>query len=66
MFAIVPLDWIEWKAVLLLSAPVVLIDEVLKLMTVRLQPMHLTSRLTFLRATLQMTLVSPPTKVKTD
>jgi len=40
MFAIVPLDWIEWKAVLWLSAPVVLIDEVLKLMTVRLQPMH--------------------------
>ena len=66
MFAIVPLDWIEWKAVLLLSAPVVLIDEVLKLMTVGLQPMHLTSRLTYLRATLQTTLVSPPTKVKTD
>jgi hypothetical protein len=37
MFAIAPLDWIEWKAVLLLSAPVVLIDEVLKLLTVRLQ-----------------------------
>lgn len=66
MFAIVPLDWIEWKAVLLLSAPVVLIDEVLKLMTVRLQPVYLTSRLTFLRATLQTMLVSPPTKVKTD
>lgn len=38
MFAIAPLDWIEWKAVLLLSAPVILIDEVLKLLTVRLQP----------------------------
>jgi hypothetical protein len=38
LFAIAPLDWIEWKAVLLLSAPVVLIDEVLKLMTVRLRP----------------------------
>jgi len=46
MFAIAPLDWIEWKAVLVLSAPVVLIDEVLKLLTT--------------------TLVSPPTKVKTD
>ncbi|KAI0282728.1 Ca-transporting ATPase [Russula brevipes] len=33
MFAIAPLDWIEWKAVLLLSAPVLLIDEVLKLLT---------------------------------
>jgi hypothetical protein len=38
MFAIAPLDWIEWKAVLLLSAPVVLIDELLKLLTVRLRP----------------------------
>jgi hypothetical protein len=37
MFAIAPLDWIEWKAVLLLSAPVLLIDEVLKLLTVCLQ-----------------------------
>jgi hypothetical protein len=35
MFAIAPLNWIEWKAVLLLSAPVVLIDELLKLLTVR-------------------------------
>jgi hypothetical protein len=39
-FAIAPLDWIEWKAVLLLSAPVVLIDEVLKLLTVRLRLFH--------------------------
>jgi len=39
-FAIAPLDWIEWKAVLLLSAPVVLIDEVLKLLTVRLRLVH--------------------------
>ena len=38
MFAIAPLDWIEWKAVLLLSAPVVFIDEVLKLLTVRPNP----------------------------
>jgi len=38
LFAIAPLDWIEWKAVLLLSAPVVLIDELLKLLTVRLRP----------------------------
>lgn len=30
LFAIVPLDWNEWRAVLVISAPVVLIDEVLK------------------------------------
>lgn len=30
LFAIIPLDWNEWKAVLLISAPVILIDEVLK------------------------------------
>jgi P-type Ca2+ transporter type 2A len=36
IFAIVPLNWIEWKAVLWLSAPVVVIDEVLKLLSVRL------------------------------
>ena len=53
MFSIVPLDWIEWKAVLWLSAPVVLIDEVLKLLSVRPQPDPLTlSRILFLmRAT---------------
>ncbi|KAB8070226.1 hypothetical protein BDV29DRAFT_37584 [Aspergillus leporis] len=30
LFSILPLDWMEWKAVLAISAPVVLIDEVLK------------------------------------
>ncbi|PHH78711.1 hypothetical protein CDD82_2894 [Ophiocordyceps australis] len=32
LFAILPLNWAEWKAVLLLSAPVILLDEVLKLL----------------------------------
>jgi len=30
LFAIVPLNWDEWKAVLYISAPIILIDEVLK------------------------------------
>ncbi|KAH9057089.1 hypothetical protein EDB83DRAFT_2521029 [Lactarius deliciosus] len=33
IFAIAPLDWIEWKAVLWLSAPVLLVDEALKLLS---------------------------------
>ncbi|KAF9484943.1 Ca-transporting ATPase [Pholiota conissans] len=30
LFAITPLNWTEWKAVLLISAPVLVIDEILK------------------------------------
>ena len=37
LFAITPLNWVEWQAVLYLSAPVLAIDEVLKFVTVRLQ-----------------------------
>ncbi|KAI9923647.1 hypothetical protein ASPWEDRAFT_109063 [Aspergillus wentii DTO 134E9] len=36
LFSILPLDWVEWKAVLAISAPVILIDEVLKVMERRL------------------------------
>ena len=36
VFAIVPLNWEEWKAVLCLSAPVIVLDEVLKLISVRI------------------------------
>ncbi|PLB46960.1 sarcoplasmic/endoplasmic reticulum calcium ATPase 1 [Aspergillus steynii IBT 23096] len=36
LFAILPLDWIEWKAVLAISAPVIIIDEALKLVERRL------------------------------
>lgn len=30
LFSIVPLDWAEWQAVLWISAPIIVIDEVLK------------------------------------
>ena len=33
LFAITPLNWVEWKAVLWISAPVLVIDEVLKFVT---------------------------------
>ncbi|KAF9886219.1 Sarcoplasmic/endoplasmic reticulum calcium ATPase 3 [Aspergillus nanangensis] len=36
LFSIVPLNWMEWKAVLAISAPVVFIDEVLKYVERRL------------------------------
>lgn len=35
LFQITPLNWVEWKAVLYLSAPVLAIDEVLKFVSVR-------------------------------
>ena len=35
VFAITPLNWQEWQAVLLLSAPVLVLDEVLKFISVR-------------------------------
>ncbi|KIO28152.1 hypothetical protein M407DRAFT_72156 [Tulasnella calospora MUT 4182] len=36
LFAITPLNWVEWKAVLIISAPVILIDEALKFISVSL------------------------------
>ncbi|KAL4760798.1 calcium-transporting ATPase [Aspergillus foveolatus] len=36
LFAILPLDWTEWKAVLAISAPVIVIDELLKVVERRL------------------------------
>ena len=40
LFSIEPLNWDEWKAVLLVSLPVILIDEVLKFLerTIYIQP----------------------------
>lgn len=36
LFQITPLNWAEWQAVLYLSAPVLVIDEVLKFLSVSL------------------------------
>jgi Ca2+ transporting ATPase len=38
LFQITPLNWTEWQAVLYLSAPVLLLDEVLKIVTVSVHP----------------------------
>ncbi|KAJ5709919.1 Sarcoplasmic/endoplasmic reticulum calcium ATPase 1 [Penicillium malachiteum] len=40
LFAILPLNWIEWQAVLAISAPVILIDEILKFAERRLYTTH--------------------------
>jgi Ca2+ transporting ATPase len=40
LFAILPLDWTEWQAVLAISAPVILIDEILKFFERQLYTNH--------------------------
>ncbi|KZP20856.1 calcium-transporting ATPase [Athelia psychrophila] len=35
LFAITPLNWVEWQAVLALSAPVIVLDEILKFISAR-------------------------------
>ncbi|KAF9646864.1 calcium ATPase [Thelephora ganbajun] len=44
MFSITPLNWEEWKAVLYLSAPILVLDEVLKFISVRINTCPLLSR----------------------
>jgi hypothetical protein len=36
VFSIVPLNWEEWKVVLYLSAPILVLEEVFKLISVRI------------------------------
>ncbi|KAL4808528.1 hypothetical protein BDV18DRAFT_135197 [Aspergillus unguis] len=43
LFAILPLNWIEWKAVLAISAPVIVIDELLKVVERRLYNITVTA-----------------------
>jgi len=38
LFAITALNWVEWKAVLLISAPVIIIDEILKFASICIHP----------------------------
>ncbi|KAJ5650082.1 Sarcoplasmic/endoplasmic reticulum calcium ATPase 1 [Penicillium longicatenatum] len=42
LFAIIPLNWTEWQAVLVISAPVIAIDEILKFVERRLDTSHVT------------------------
>ena len=63
MFAITPLNWTEWKAVLYISFPVILIDEVLKFASVSYHPLF---NWTLLNDTSQATFVESPTPVKAD
>lgn len=65
LFAITPLNWEEWKAVIYLSLPVIAIDEVLKFVSVNqphpVSPGWSSSKL---RHRLQTNFVEPPTRVK--
>jgi Ca2+ transporting ATPase len=61
LFAITPLNWVEWKAVLYLSAPVLAIDEVLKFISVsRFYAALVVTSLVLPQATF----IDPPSKIK--
>ena len=62
IFAITPLNWTEWAAVLLLSAPVLVIDEALKFVSVRYVLSSGGILLTCLPR--QATFIAPPSKLK--
>lgn len=64
LFAITPLNWDEWKAVIYFSLPVIVIDEILKFLSVNrphaVSPGWSSSKL----RRLQANFVEPPTRVK--
>ncbi|EEP82998.1 calcium-translocating P-type ATPase, SERCA-type [Uncinocarpus reesii 1704] len=43
LFSILPLNWVEWKAVLAISAPVIVIDEILKFFERKFYDTHMVS-----------------------
>jgi hypothetical protein len=67
MFVIAPLNFEEWKAVLYISAPVLLIDEILKFISVSC---HQRFRVHSIRSVLttyvypQATYIDPPSKIE--
>ena len=64
LFVITPLNWAEWKIVLALSFPVILIDEVLKLITINFIGNDLRSF--SMSMILTRTILDKPARIKTD
>lgn len=65
IFSVAPLNWEEWKAVLYLSAPILVLEEILKFISVSINTPPLISLAT--NGSPQVTFVDPPTrKLKID
>lgn len=66
LFQITPLNWAEWQAVLYLSAPVLVIDEVLKFLSVSSYTITYLAFVLTRAFKFQATFVDPPSKMKVE